>query len=163
MAAASPADDRDLIVHVEGASKGHLILNETERMLAFEVLDREAAARETLDRQWKDYLRTKDLNDHLDAARAKQLFDSEDDPNAARNDPQRAELDGLLVCLYHSEIDGKLVIDVDSGDLDPKHQWGNGVPKVRLMLNEDIEDLDENGQWSPPRRDLPQVGGIDAD
>lgn len=60
----------------------------------------------------------------------------------------KVELDGLEVVLTRSAIDGRLLVMIDShdtGEVDRHPIFG--VPKLRLMVNDHIADLDENGDW----------------
>ena len=52
------------------------------------------------------------------------------------------------VTVYRSNIDGKIVIDIDTQNLTGADVYGNGVPRLTLRINDDTEDLTPNGKWS---------------
>jgi len=62
---------------------------------------------------------------------------------------QTIELDGLVVVVCRSSLDGALMIDVDSSDLerDDVHLGGHEVPRLRLAINDHTEQLDKDGNW----------------
>lgn len=56
-------------------------------------------------------------------------------------------LDGLEVHLYRSDMDGRLVVDVDSGCVGEHDQFENGVPRLVLYINEQRGELRADGSW----------------
>ena len=56
------------------------------------------------------------------------------------------ELDGLIVNLRRSTVDGSFLIEVDSENVDESDQHDEvGVPKVRFIVNEGAFELDAEG------------------
>ena len=65
----------------------------------------------------------------------------------------KISFEGLEIEVYRSSIDGWLVVDIDSSelrkrDIHPRY----AIPKLRLIVNECIEDLLPSGEWNriPP-------------
>lgn len=65
---------------------------------------------------------------------------------------QTIELDGIEVTLSRSQIDGKILIQVDSAKALDDDQYPNGVPKIRIGINDDYGDFDADGDldWNRP-------------
>lgn len=61
-----------------------------------------------------------------------------------------ADID-IDISVYRSDVDSKIVIAIDTQNLAGDDVYANGVPRLTLMVNDDIEDLMLNGQWSADR------------
>jgi len=57
------------------------------------------------------------------------------------------EMDGLEVCLYRSSIDGRLVVDIDSGCVAGSDEHESGVPRLVVYINEQRGELRADGSW----------------
>jgi hypothetical protein len=62
-------------------------------------------------------------------------------------------LDGVEVTLSRSKRDGRIMIEIDTTEAegDDVHP-GGGVPRLRLVVNNDVANLDSEGQfdWGDP-------------
>ncbi len=61
--------------------------------------------------------------------------------------PARLVLDGVEVHLTRSEYNGRLLLLVDTADALDEDRHEGGVPRLRLMVNDCIEELDADGDW----------------
>lgn len=58
------------------------------------------------------------------------------------------EFEGMTIAVYRSESDGALSIDIETGDLEFGDQHpSSGVPRLRVSINDSVEQLDEAGKW----------------
>lgn len=58
------------------------------------------------------------------------------------------EYNGLTVDVYlSSEKENTIVVDIDTTALNRKFQFRNGVPKLRVFVNDECSDIKENGGW----------------
>lgn len=55
-----------------------------------------------------------------------------------------AEFDGLNIGLFRGE-DGKLVVEIDSGEVEDEDQHENGCPNIRLWINEQKIEVNRDG------------------
>jgi len=60
------------------------------------------------------------------------------------------EAHGVVLHFYRSEIDGRLVVDIDTKNTAPHDEFENGIPKLRLMVNDEFLETNENGDWVEP-------------
>lgn len=73
------------------------------------------------------------------------------EPDASKRNG--VELDGIEVELFRSEIDGRIVVHVSSTDAsDHDHHTPGGVPKIRIGVNDEYENLDPDGSWEKADR-----------
>ena len=63
------------------------------------------------------------------------------------NSEQTIELDGIEVSLSRSTLDGMILVQVDTAEASDDDQFSNGVPKIRIGINDDYGQLDNNGDW----------------
>lgn len=54
------------------------------------------------------------------------------------------KLDGLSISLFRGD-DGMLVVDIDSTSVSEKDSFYNGVPKLRVWINEQKIEILEDG------------------
>ena len=68
------------------------------------------------------------------------------------------EFGGLTIVIGRSSLDGALSIDIDSADcaLTDVHP-GHEVPRIRLSINDYVEQLNEDGSWVPSEPFLPNI------
>ena len=60
------------------------------------------------------------------------------------------EFAGLSIVIGRSSLDKALYIDVSSGDCEPADVHpGDEVPRLRLAINDHVEQLDAKGNWTP--------------
>lgn len=59
-------------------------------------------------------------------------------------DKMSVELDGLQVELFRGR-DGKLVVSIESSFVDDKDQYPNGVPNIRIWINEQKIEINDQG------------------
>ena len=60
------------------------------------------------------------------------------------------DFEGLTVVIGRDCRDGALRIDVDSSELELSDiHPGDAVPRLRLVINESVEQLDTKGAWQP--------------
>lgn len=73
-------------------------------------------------------------------SQARPLFDALDTDEEEDNPGSQAvTIDGVTVYFYRSLIDGKLVVDIDSGEAsDPRDTEPDHVPTLRVIINEDV-------------------------
>jgi hypothetical protein len=57
---------------------------------------------------------------------------------------KKIELDGLEVVLFRG-VDGVLVVELSSGGLESKDEHQDGVPNIRLWINEQKIEVAPNG------------------
>ena len=58
------------------------------------------------------------------------------------------QFEGLDIVIQRSSLDKALMIDIASGDLEPTdYHPHTHVPRLRLAINDQVEQLDEGGQW----------------
>lgn len=50
-----------------------------------------------------------------------------------------------------SEHEGLLVVDIATDNIEEHLQWDNGVPKLRIRINEDVQQLNRRGDWEKER------------
>jgi len=63
---------------------------------------------------------------------------------------KRNKLDylGLSIEVFRSKIDGRIVVDIDTNDLQESDTFErNAVPKIRLVINEDEQNVTADGGW----------------
>lgn len=70
--------------------------------------------------------------------------------------------DGLAVVIGRSQLDGALWIDVSSESIDETRDAhpGTGVPRLRLSINDHVEQLDSDGNWVE-KKPYPEVTVLD--
>jgi hypothetical protein len=63
------------------------------------------------------------------------------------NKTSELHLDGLSIYLYRSTLDGKLVVDIDSSELEGDDVFEpNLIPNIRIRVNEFGVEFDEFGE-----------------
>lgn len=63
-------------------------------------------------------------------------------------DHVEVEYDGMSVILGRSSLDGALSIDICTSGVEFKDRHPDGdVPRLRLAINDSVEQLDELGNW----------------
>ena len=60
---------------------------------------------------------------------------------------QTAHLDGLDVRVYRSAIDGRLIVDIETTDLDPSDEHDGAVPNIVVYVNESRCGIAPDGSW----------------
>ncbi|MCI0563266.1 MAG: hypothetical protein MN733_32715 [Nitrososphaera sp.] len=56
-----------------------------------------------------------------------------------------AEFEGLKVFIYR--YNGRLLVEIDSTNVKDSDTWSNGVPKLRVRINEGGVDTLESGSF----------------
>jgi hypothetical protein len=58
------------------------------------------------------------------------------------------ELDGVVVTLSRSRRDGRIMIEIDTVETEGGDVWEpGGVPRLRLVVNDDVGNLDPDGEF----------------
>ena len=58
------------------------------------------------------------------------------------------ELDGVIVTLSRSKRDGRIMVEIDTVEAEGGDVWEEGgVPRLRLVVNDDVANLDEDGEF----------------
>jgi hypothetical protein len=59
---------------------------------------------------------------------------------------EKAELDGVLVEVFRSIVDGRIVIHIDTSMAkDEDHHTPGGTPKIRIGVNDSYTELGQDG------------------
>lgn len=61
---------------------------------------------------------------------------------------QTLNLDGVEVCIYRSNWDGRIVVDIQTADAKGNDVHDDaGIPRIRICVNECEENLNAAGNW----------------
>lgn len=68
------------------------------------------------------------------------------------------DFEGLTIVISRDKRDGAHRIDVDSAELEPTDCHPKyDIPRLRLSINDHVEQLDEGGNWRPDELYLSNV------
>ena len=56
-------------------------------------------------------------------------------------------LDGVFVTLQRSRRDGMILIEIDTAELEGDDVFEGNVPKLRLAVNDSVEETTPDGGW----------------
>ena len=60
----------------------------------------------------------------------------------------RVSFRGMDILIHESSLrQGYIVVDFDTTKLEGKFQHTNGVPKLRIFVNDEMSDTREDGGW----------------
>ena len=79
------------------------------------------------------------------------------------NDDRELEIvryEGLQVSVYRSAVDGRLIVAVETHDTDLSDQHADGIPDIRLMINDDDVTIAPTGELREhkPFDEIPNKG-----
>lgn len=68
--------------------------------------------------------------------------------------------EGLQVCVYRSEVDGRLIVAIETHDTDLSDQHADGIPDIRLMINDSDVTIAPTGalREHTPTDEIPNKG-----
>lgn len=59
----------------------------------------------------------------------------------------RLKFEGLEITVYRSEIDGRIVIELDTSELAERDNHPYGVPNLVLYVNDERNEVNPEGGW----------------
>lgn len=71
------------------------------------------------------------------------------------NQAESVTFAGLVVTIFRSELDGRLVVDINTEGLDEKDEYPFAVPNIGITVNEHEQRIDEHGEYVPRWRSTP--------
>lgn len=75
-----------------------------------------------------------------------------------REERHTAVLAGCVVRLYRSAHDGRVIVDIDTVDMDDNDAFPDGVPRIVVYVNDERNEVLAGGGWRTfaPGKEVPR-------